>query len=311
MSLSLSEKALLLLFGTEPTEPQKPVRCSGNTMTTSDEAGRTVYGIVTGALVMDAILRQHVRLKRAAIFVRCRPCYLVLVFTMLFLAIGILLDPAIAYAAGILSLASAVAISIVLLLLWFVVFVVTAYLISGRLSIEETPAQDEALALVLQQMRETGQGKTCQTYFLRLARFVELRDQVRKIHSRLMEQGYIVTREVPEGIGEMSQHRYTMNLAQPECRALQDTFRAFLLSNDVWDEHSAALAILLAPRILNRKPHEWPQRVWFTCFFSPAEDLVLRARLKTVKAQRDQIIRAQFGVATYQALLTVRNLLPG
>jgi hypothetical protein len=74
MSLSLSEKALLLLFGTEPTEPQKPVRCSGNTMTTSDEAGRTVYGIVTGALVMDAILRQHVRLKRAAIFVRCRPC---------------------------------------------------------------------------------------------------------------------------------------------------------------------------------------------------------------------------------------------
>jgi hypothetical protein len=69
---------------------------------------------------------------------------------MLFLAIGILLDPAIAYAAGILSLASAVAISIVLLLLWFVVLVVTAYLISGRLSIEETPAQDEALALVLQ-----------------------------------------------------------------------------------------------------------------------------------------------------------------
>jgi hypothetical protein len=83
-----------------------------------------------------------------------------------------------------------------------------------------------------------------------------------------------------------------------------------LLSNDVWDEHSAALAILLASRILNRKPHEWPQRVWFTCF-TPAEYLVLRARLKTVKAQRDQIIRAQFGVATYQALLTVRNLLPG
>lgn len=310
MSLSLAEKALLLLYGTEQTEPQKPARRSGNIMTTSDEAEPAVYGIVTGALVMDAITRQHIRLKRSALFVRCRLCYLVLVFTMLFLALLILLGPAIAGAARILSFASVVAISIGLLLLWYVVFIVTAYLISGRLFIEETSAQDEALALVLQRMRETGQGKTCQTYFRRLAGFADLRDQVRKIHSRLIEQGYVVSREVSEGIGEMSQHQYTMNLAQPACRALQDTFRAFLLSGDVWDEHSATLAILLAPRILTIKPHEWPQRVWFTCF-TPAERPVLRARLKAIKTQRDQVIWAQFGVAIHQALLTVRNLLPG
>lgn len=303
MPLSLAEKAILLQYGAES-------QGSAQSSRDSSEAGTTeiaIYSRIIGALLMDALLQQHIRLKHSALFVWCRPCYLALAFGMLCLAMAILLGPAIASAAGMLSFFGAVAISIGLLLLWYGVFYITTYLITGRLFIEETPTRDEALALLLQRMRETGQAKTCYTYFRRLMRFRELREQVEKMRARLVEQGYITPKEMSDGIGGTSPLRYTMNLNLPECQELRTQFRAFLLSGDIWNGQIAALAILLSPRILGSKSLEWTRRGCFTDF-TPDEYPTIRARFRAIKAQQDATIRSQFGATTYRALLTIRNL---
>ena len=306
MALSLAEKALLLLHVMAPQEPGQPF---GSSVEASD-AERITYGIVISALQIDALLQRRLGLKRAALFVRCRPCYLVLVFALLFLAMALLLGPAIASAAGLLSMLAAVALSIGLFLLWGVVFLISAYLISGRLSIEETTSQDEALALVLRRMRETGQGKTCQSYSRRLACSHELQEQAAKMYTRLLEHGYIVAKEAAASFARMPRVRYVMNPDQPECQQLQDQFRAFLLSGASWDEHIAALAILLSPRVIAKNSRRWPQPRWYA-WFAPEELPRVRARLTAIKAQRDQAIQAHLGVTTYQALLTIRNQIAG
>jgi hypothetical protein len=306
MALSLAEKALLLLYGAPPQGPAQ--RSASNVL--SDEAERGAYSLVIGALLADALLQGRLRLRRAALFVSCQSCYLALVFGMLFVFMAVELGAAALYAAGILDFLSAVALAVVLLLLWGIAFIIIGYLITGRLSVEETVSQDEALALLLQRMRETGQGKTCNAYFRRLARFQKLREEVKRMRACLLEDGYVIgVKDVYGGIAGTTELHYTMNLEQPECQRLLDQFRAFLLDGQVWDEESAILAILLCPRLVTRNPRIWPQPRWYT-WFTPEEYPRLRVRLKAIKAQRDQTMRTHLGATTYQALLTIRNLLP-
>lgn len=306
-TLSLADEALLLLYGAAPQGPAQP----NDSSISASEAENGAYSVVVGALLMDALLQRRLRLKRPAFFVSCRPCYLALVFGMLFVFVAVELGAAVTYAAGILAFLSAMALAVALLLLWFAAFIIIGHLITGRLSVEETTSRDEALALLLQRMRETGQGKTCNTYFRRLMHFQKLRQEVKRMRARLLEDGYVIgVKDMSGGIAGTTGLHYTMNLEQPECQELREQFRAYLLTGDTWNEHIATLAILLSPRLVKRFPRIWPQARWYT-WFAPKEYPLLRARLRAIKAQRDQTIRAQLGVTTYHALLTIRNLLPG
>lgn len=307
MALSLAEKAVLLLYGTEAQSQGQSAR-DGVVASMTEET--LAHSRVVGALLMDGLLHQRIHLKRAALFVRCRPCYLVLAFGMIFLAIAILLGPAIASAFGLFPFFAALAISIALLLLWYVVFFLMLYLTSGRLSVEDIPLQDKGLALVLQRMREAGQSHTCFAYFRRLMRFRALRQHIEEMRTRLIEQGCLDSQAVTGSIGGTAVHRHTMNLNQPKCQELRDTFRDFLLTGNCWDDHIAALAILFSPRIFANRQSTWQQEGW-AAFFTPAEYPVIVAHLKAIRAQRDETIRTQLGLTMYQALLTIRNLLPG
>ncbi|HEU5349425.1 MAG TPA: hypothetical protein VFU63_12515 [Ktedonobacterales bacterium] len=309
MKLSLAEKTLLLLYGTEP-EPKEPEQPRGNSAAARATETFT-YSRVIGALLMDALLQERIRLKRPALFVQCRKCYLALTTLLLTFGALAILGPAAAAATEILPSVIAVAVSIALLLLLGALLNLILHLFSGRLSVEESPAQDKALDLLLQRMRETGQAKTSYAYFRRLMNFEELREQMEQMRARLVQRGCLVASEVSESTGAKSPPHYTMNPNHPACQELRDQFRAFLLTSGTWNgQHTAALAILLSPRILPKEARTWPRSGWYTSF-APEEYPQLQKRLKAIKTQQDQSIQAQSGAATYRALLTIRNLLPG
>jgi hypothetical protein len=304
MTLSLAEQTLLLLSGTDLQEPAPASRDALEARVARD----ALRSQVIGAWLMELLLNGHLQLKRPALYVQCRWCYLLLALTFLSLALAGLFGP-VAYAStGALSLVSAVAAATGFLFLWYVGFFLLAHVISGRLAIEETPAQDNVLALVLERMRQAGQGKTCRTYFRHLVRFEELSAQMKKVQAHLVEQGYLIVQDLPGSMPGEALRRYQMNLNHPECQALREHLRAFLLTGTVSERPIAALTILLSPRVLVRKPHPWPSEGLYACF-APEEYLVLRAQLKAIKAQQDQALQVQLGVSPYQALLTIRNLL--
>ena len=322
MALSLAEKALLLQYGIDNQQaPRQPDKSSGEAAVTEMVA----YHRVIGALLMGALLQRYISLKRSALFVRSRPTYLVLVFGMLLLYVPIFLGPATAYSvtsvygasalpyfgAVALSLGffGAVALSLGLMILWGIAVFIIEYLISGRLSVDETlPTDDALLVALLRRMREIGQAKTCHTYSRRLRRSRELREQVATTQKQLIDQGYLVTVVRHSDIWGGALLVYRMNLDMPECQELRDQFRAFLLTEHAWNEQIAALAILFSPRLFVRRMSslgDWQQEGWAT-LFAPTEYPVIKARLKAIKAQRDQTMRAQWGATTYQGLLTIR-----
>lgn len=322
MALSLAEKALLLQSGIENQGmlPQ-PSKSSGEVAATEMVA----YHRVIAALLMDALLRRYISLKRPALFVQSRPTYLVLVFGMLLLFLPIFLGPATAYSvtsvygASALPFFGAVALSlgffgtvtlgIGLFLLWGIALLVIAYLISGRFAVEETsPSHDDVLALLLQRMREIGLTKTCFAYSRRLMRSRGFREQIASMQKRLIDQGYLVAAVRRNTMWGGSLLVFQMNLDMPECRELHDQFRTFLLNDHAWNEQIAALAILFSPRIFARRMNalgDWRQEGWGT-LFAPAEYPVIEVRFKTIKAQRDQTMRTQWGMTIYQGLLTIR-----
>ncbi len=322
MALSLVEKALLLQSGIENQDaPRPPDKSSGEVAATE----MATYHRVIAALLMDALLRRYIGLKRPALFVRSRPAYFVLVFGTLLLYLLIFLGPAIAYSVASVYDASAfpffgvvalslgvwgtVALSLGLMILWGIAVAIIAYLISGRLAVEETsPRHDDVLAPLLQRMREIGLTRTCFTYSRRLPHSTELREQVAAIQKRLIEQSYLVPVVRHSDIWGGSLLVFQMNLDMPECRELRDQFRAFLLNDHAWNEQIAALAILFSPRLFVRwmsSLGDWQQEGWAT-LFAPAEYPVVENRLRAIKAQRDQTMRVQWGTTTYQGLLTIR-----
>jgi hypothetical protein len=306
MTLSLAEKTILLLYGTDIQPPGQAPNNALESRLALDDAQVRLQMI--GGLLIELLLQGRLRLKRPALFAQCRWCYLLLVFTMLFLGLAALLVPVIYSSVGALSLFNAVVVSIACLLLWYVAFFILGHLISGRLLIEETPAQDASLNLVLERMRQRGQAKTCQTYWRHLARWPQAIGPLDKMKASLAEQGYTVKKDLPETASGVSQSLSVMNLNHPECQELRDQLRAFLLTGSLQNRQIAALVILLSPRMLPRKQRVWPQHGLYACFV-PEEYQVIRTRLKAIKAQKDQAILSQLGVTTYQALLTICNFL--
>ncbi len=323
MALGLAEKALLLQYGIDNQQASRqPDKSSGEAAATEMVA----YHRVIGALLMDALLKRYIGLKRPALFVLSRPAYLVLVIGMLLLYVPIFLGPATAYSvtsvygASALPFFGAVAISLGffgtaaltfgLIILWFIIMYLIVYLITGRLSVDETlPTDDALLVALLRRMREIGQAKTCLTYSRRLRRSRELREQIATTQKRLIDQGYLVTAVRHGDIWGGALLVYRMNLDMPECQELRDQFRAFLLTDHAWNEQIAALAILFSPRIFARRMSslgDWQQEGWATLFAS-AEYPVIKVRLKAIKAQRDQTMRALWDTTAYQGLLTIRD----
>jgi hypothetical protein len=305
MTLSLAEKTLLLLYG---TDSQEPAHTPGDTLEAS-LAREAMTSQVIGAWLMELLMQGQLRLKRPALFVQCRWCYLLLVLAMLSLGLAGIFGPIAAGAAGVMSQGVVLATALGCLLVWFPGMFLLAHLISGQLIIEEPLVQDETLSLVVQWLREIGHTKTCQAYFRHLTRLGKLPKQLEKMQAHLVEQGYVLTHELSGSVLGTSLRLLRMNLNHPECRELHEHLRAFLLTGSVPENHIVALTILLSPRMLPGRRRSWSQQGLSSCF-TPDEYPVLRARLKAIKAQQEQALQVQPGVTPYCALLTIRNLLP-